>query len=101
MERDIVLRHELIELNVVWIQPPLSPLWGVARGNGEVTGRGRGREQGVRGREGRGREVRGKEVRGREVRGEGGERGREGRGRVRERWGGVREGGVRGEGESE
>ena len=45
MERNVVLCHELIELDLVGILPPLSPLWCVARSDGEVAGVGCERER--------------------------------------------------------
>ena len=40
VEIHIVLAHELIEMNVLWIKPPLLPLGREICGNADVTYRG-------------------------------------------------------------
>ena len=59
MERHVVLSHELTEGDLLRVLPPLTPLGGVARCDGDVAeecgGDGRGRGGGG---EGRGGEVR-------------------------------------------
>ena len=55
MERNVVLCHELIELDLVGILPPLSPLWCVARSDGEVADVGCERERERERKRGRGR----------------------------------------------
>ena len=39
VERNVVLRHELVQLHVVRVLPPLSPFRSVTRGDGDVPGR--------------------------------------------------------------
>ena len=39
MERDVVLGHELVELDIVRVLPPFLPLLCVAGSDGEVAGR--------------------------------------------------------------
>ena len=39
VEVDVVLAHELEELDVFWVEPPFFPLWGVVGGNTWVTNR--------------------------------------------------------------
>ena len=40
VEGDVVLGHELVELNLVWVAPPPLPLRRVARSHGDVADRG-------------------------------------------------------------
>ena len=40
MEVDVILSHELVQTNVVWIEPPLFPLVGIVCGYTRVTNAG-------------------------------------------------------------
>ena len=40
MERNVILAHKLIQLNIRGILPPLGPFFGVAGGDGDIANRG-------------------------------------------------------------